>query len=181
MGKCKCCGHNNEGQLCEYCGFIEPSFSDIASSESNTLDLLIAEHKKSKEYRETVLSHTSISIMANRYQWNPTTNQYEQKGSIELYDPKPDGTTCFAQTVYSKEWIAHFEGKAEVKVHYSFGNQSKDTSAKLNLSPQEGIWYLGLHINESLQLEIWLRVKSVDGNQIVQDKLLDKVDLDFHE
>lgn len=181
MSICKCCGHYNEGQLCEICGFIESSFSDIASSESNTLEQLISEHKKSEEYRETVLSHTYISIKANCYRWNATVNQYEeQKGHVELFDPKLNGTACYVQPVFSKEWIAHSDGKNDIKVEYTFGKTKKQASVQAQFEPKEGIWYLGLHIDESLQLEVLLGVMPVGGNRITETKKLCTVDLDFH-
>jgi hypothetical protein len=162
------------------CRFIEPSYSDVVSSEKNTVEVSISEHKKSHSYRDAVLSHTVFSIKANVYQWSDVSNRYEKQKDVELFDSNLNGTDYFNAPVFSKEWIAHSEGKADIKVEYTFGNAKKQAVAQVELELKEGIWYLGLHINESLQLEVLLGVMPVGGRRVTESRRLCTVNLDFH-
>ena len=173
--ECNVCGTCIGLEKCSYCGYINP---DVLANE-NISDYV---KRDAAKYRQDTLSKLRcLSIRANVYQWNAAANQYKQKGDVELFDSKLNGTDCFKAPKFSKEWIAHTEGQANITVEYTFGSTPKRVTAKVQFEPKEGIWYLGLHINESLRLEILLGVKPVDGDSITETKKLCTLDLDFHE
>lgn len=153
---------------CPYCGY------------SNRLNFTVSADD-SDDYRSDCLNKINgLSIKANVYQWNATSNQYEEKGSVELFDPNLNGADYFNAPVFSKEWIAHFEGQADIVVEYTFGGSKRRVPARVQVEPKEGIWHLGLHINEALRLEILRRVMSVNENSVIETSTLCIVDLNLH-
>ncbi len=175
--KCLCCNHIFDefttDSVCDYCGF--EAIETLSDEDEKKVSKLAEDHRKD------VLSKLhGLSVKATLYQWNAASSKYNQKGRIELFDPKPDGTACSAAPVFSKEWVAHIEGKADISAHYYFGGMEKAFKTQIKLEPQVGIWYLGLRIDESLRLEILLGIKPVDGDSISETKKLTTIDLDYH-
>lgn len=179
MSYCKCCGHIVDGQLCEICNFIEPSFSDIASSEKNTLEHAITAHKQTQAYKEGVLSNTVISMNAFQFQWNQKSSKYELMREMELFDRNLTGTKISQSIIRSNKWIAHFDGETLLNVKYVFAGKEKTIPVTISPKPSEGCWYPFIHINDDLRLEIGLIVAPVGETNKSRKELLTTVDLDF--
>ena len=167
MIKCKVCKTElTADYYCPYCGY------DAAS--------LTSDADYSEEYKTEILQKLKdITISADTYKYNETKNSFEKIGSKSLFSAGIDGIRCSKSIVKSDEWIAHFDGEAELTVTYVFGGRKKTVKAKIAPGDHEGIWYLGLRINENLRLEIGLCVVPVDGKASPKSYLLNSAELDL--
>ena len=170
---CRVCNTELEKEYttCPYCGFANSA-------------LLTPRADKSIAYRdELLLKITDISVTAPQYQYDEEKKVFRKIDSPKIYIS--DGKKCFEKryTSSSDKWIAHFEGDTKIIIDYTFDQVKKTARAKLHATPNEGIWYLVLHINEKLRLEVSLyakTVQSLDGSNSSGKWLdTDTVDLDL--
>ena len=180
--KCKFCGTEIGAQFCKYCGFFNVyNFGGVAEDKA-----AIEKHKKSSEYRASQMFHDvtlknikDISIFADAFKYNENKTALIKTGQKSLFDSNIDGIKCSNGIVKSNEWIAHFDGSADVTIHYTFGGTKKSVTAKISPEASEGLWYLTLHINEELRLEVGLCVAPVCGKGSSSSVQLATVDLDL--
>ena len=173
MKTCECCRTSiadNEHQ-CSYCHFDLPSILSI-HDKAKTEAVLKEEGAK---HREEILEKiTQISLKAEEFKWNPSTGIYTSKDKKELFPWNLNGIKCGGHNpVYSESWLAHVAGKADITVEYSFENKKKSVSVALNLPQgEEGLWHLGLHINDFLELEVLLGIKPVNEKRFSKEDVL---------
>lgn len=167
MNLCKVCHTElNEDYICPYCGY------DGA--------ILTLDSDNSISYKNTLIEKIdNISIKALKYGYSETENCMKNEGSVSIFENGLNGKKCYQSTALSKEWIAHFDEKTELTVNYTFEGKTKILQASVQPKECEGIWYLTLHINEELKLEIGLCVESVDGTTEISRQVLSTVPLDL--
>ena len=164
---CKVCNTElNADYVCPYCGYDDAIL---------TMDLdYSAEHKNG-----LLKKIEKISISADIFKYNESKNILEKTGTRSLFKQDLDGLTCYKGIAKSDEWIAHFDGSAYITVNYTFGGTKKSVTTSITPDAGEGLWYLGLHINEELRLEVGLCVVPVSGKSSPGYMQLATVDLDL--
>lgn len=179
---CKFCGKETETQYHEYCHFFNV-YNFGGEDEDRAA---IEAHKKSPEYRSSQMYHDvtlqaikNISVNANMFEYNENVTGFEKKGETSLFDADLDGTRCSEGIVKSNKWIAHFDRSTDVTVDYTFEGKKKSVVAQISPPAKEGLWYLGIHINNDFKLDISLCIVPVGKTGISESVPLATVDLDL--
>lgn len=169
MSRCTVCQTElTVDYLCPYCGY------DAAS--------LTSDADQSNRHKGNVLAKLQeISIEAGIFKYNESNQALENHGTKSLFDTGLTGVACSQSFVQSKEWVAHFTGKTEVTVNYLFNGKKRAVSAEISPEACEGLWFLYLHINEQLKLDIGLSVVPVKGDGVPVRKLLATVPFDLSD
>ncbi len=169
VDRCRVCnsGLSQKHSRCPYCGYGNKVILTVSNDDSLS-------------HREEVLGKIKkISISADIFRYNENKNGFEKTGTKSLFKQSLDGLTCYKSIVKSDEWIAHFDGAADIVVNYTFGGAKESVSTSINPDAGEGLWYLALHINEELRLEVGLCVVPVGGKGSPSSVQLATVDLDL--
>jgi hypothetical protein len=165
--KCNVCGTElTKEYYCPYCGY------DGA--------ILTKESDYSEDYRNQLLNKIrNIALLADSFVYDTGSNVFEKDESCNLFKDDLHGTECYCRTCKSRTWVAHLEGKIRVTITYSFGNRKKELKTTIDLEKMEGIWFLGVRINQELRLELELCVLSPLNNDIEEVKRLNTIDLEL--
>lgn len=150
--KCQCCGAELNGSKCAYCGFRE--IIDMDESGTELLRTIVSSHKK-----RVIEGITDISVVSYLYEWNAKRAALEKKKRevIKL----ADGTDCYLNDYWAKQDFGQMPAEKVIRLEISYyvnGNEKQLTVTLPSVSCDD-FWKLGLHIDETLRLQIFLGTK----------------------
>lgn len=164
--KCNCCGRKIDGQMCDYCGFINTNtaFLDFESAANELNSRGKQGNKDVDEHRKTLLSKIRhLNVTANAYKYDSDKEEFVQSDSLNLFDDNKTGIHYFGKTVWSKEWIANpsaldLVGKKQtIPFSYTFSGITHNGEFVIESKDAEGVeCHLGLMIDDNLNLNLFL-------------------------
>lgn len=168
--KCRVCKRELQEThtSCPYCGY------------GNAV-ILTTSGDDSQQYRKELLSSLkNISVQGKKFQYNTDQKAFQEISTVSIFPRGLSGRDYMDRVVRSNEWIAHVEGRTDLKISYEFRGRRKDASVPVQLIEWEGVGYLGLQIKENLCLDLYLCVDNPDTGAATSRIKLKSVDLDFH-
>lgn len=168
--KCRVCSTELRGKHtdCPYCGYGNAVVFTLSGDDS-------------PQYRKKLLSSLqNISVQGKKFQYHAEQKVFREIPGGAIFREGLSGTDCAGSIVLSSEWIAHLEGPTDLRITYEVGGKKKETVVPVSLSDREGLWYLGLRINQDLRLELYLNIVKSGGSSVVNRVKLKSADLDFN-
>lgn len=147
--KCQCCGVETARSKCDYCGFRE--IIDMDESGTELLQTLVRNHQQ-----RLVEGITDISVVSYLYGWNQKKSALEKKKKevVKL----ADGKECYRNTHWSEHNFGQLASAKEIQLELSYQVNGKEKTLTANLPAVicDDFWKLGLTIDETLHLQIFL-------------------------
>lgn len=180
--KCNCCGRKIDGQMCDYCGFINTntSFLDFESAAHELKSREKHGNKDVDEHRKMLLSKIhNLNVAAKAYKYDSVKEEFVQCDTTNLFDDSKTGIHYYGKIVWSTEWIANpsaldLVGKKQtIPFSYTISDKSYNGTFSIVSESAEGVeCHLGLMIDDELSLNLFL------GNE---DTIIakDKVDIEW--
>lgn len=147
--KCQCCGADMSGSRCGYCGFRE--IIDMDESGTELLRSLVSAHKK-----RLLKGITDISVVSYQYAWNAGKSALEQKAREQI--KLADGEDCYGKVYWAKQEFGQLPSAKEVRFALSYRINGAERTMEVALPSVicDDFWKLGLIIDESLKLQVFL-------------------------
>lgn len=138
--------------ICPYCGYRNVALMNPFSDDSSN-------------YRDTLLRNIKrITAMANCFRYDKGKKEFKQESENSLFEKPFEGADCYKRSVYSDRCLAHFEGTADLTISYEYGGKKHNVTVPVHFDEQEGLWRLGLQINNRIRLEVWRLVDPLQNS-----------------
>lgn len=175
---CNCCGRPIDGQMCDYCGFINTntSFLDLESAQNELNNREKYGDKEVNDYRKQLLSRMSnLNVIAKAFKYDSNKEEFVQYDSSNLFDETKTGIHYFERIVWSKDWIANTSAldlvgkKQTIPFSYTISGKTHNEAFSIVSESAEGVeCHLGLMIDNELNLNLFL---GNENNIIAKDRV----------
>ena len=150
MNKCRVCEMklNHKYCVCTYCGYDN---HPILTLDAEDFD----------GYREAILKDlTDFRITTYEYKYDSDKSEFEAPKKTS-YSIAKTGTDCYGRLIWTQgdNWVAHPQEdnvKGEIEITYKYKNQPKKFITPIKLKALEGVWYVGLIIEDNLHLSVFI-------------------------
>lgn len=146
---CQCCGGELQSNRCSYCGFVE--IIDLDSSGTEFVKNMAASHKK-----KLVAAITDLSVISYRYKWNPAKSRLEMSKKEQL--KLVDGVECYPGMRWTTQDFGQMPAGKDITldISYKFNGKIKQLSCTLSTVQCDDFWKIGMVIDQSLKLRVFL-------------------------
>lgn len=144
--KCQCCGQTVSGTHCGYCGFDE--VIGLGDSGAQSVSTLIRDHRQ-----KLLNSVKALSVTAYELEWKDSRPVYQKKEQTIA-----KGIECYPDGMWSQKTFGQFCSGEDLSLKLScrIGGKKKQLSCKIPSKPSGDFWRIGLRIDDSLRLKVFL-------------------------
>lgn len=142
--KCQCCGQSRSGVRCGYCGFYEVVSLDEGGDKQ--VEELVQLHRQ-----ERIGALSELSVTTYESEWkddSPTVQKKEQKLA--------KGSDCYPDVKWCRQKFGQLASEEMLQLTCRIGGKKKRLQCRLPSVHSEDFLRLGLRIDETLHLRIFL-------------------------
>lgn len=146
---CQCCGTKMNTSKCNYCGFVE--IIDMDGSGTELVQSMAANHKKN-----IVGAITDLCVVSYSYKWNEAKSRLEMDKKEEL--KLADGVDCYPGMKWTSQAFGQLPAGKDItlEISYKFRGAKKKLSCTIPTVQCDDFWKVGMVIDQSLKLKIFL-------------------------